>query len=118
MKAKGYTIKPQADLYGADLRWANIYRANIYRADLRGADFREATLQWASHNLISEILRQHANTTRQFMLAGFVAVRLEDCWKDFLGNEELPEKDWALSVLKTYAKTEDINVPRVVLETD
>jgi len=44
MEINGYTIEPEADLFGADLRGANLCGANLYRADLYRANLYSADL--------------------------------------------------------------------------
>jgi len=92
-----------ADLCGAYLRGADLRGAYLRGADFRGADLRGADLNWMSHNLISEILRQSATQTIEFMAAGFVAIKQDWCWDKFL-EEQFPGKLWALSILKPLKK--------------
>ena len=103
-----------ADLYGAHLYGANLYGANLYRADLRkvdlrGADLREvdlrgANLNWQSHDLIAEILRQDAgDDLDKRAMAGLVLVSRDWCWKHFVALQH-PLMPWAIEVLTPYLK--------------
>ena len=106
-----------ADLVGADLRGAylrdadlvgaDLTRANLRGADLRWADLRGAYLNWNSHDLIAELLRQAAGESWQRRaLAGLILVSRDWCWKDFLALEH-PEQEWALDVLRGYVREGD-----------
>ena len=61
---------------GRELQSADLRGAYLWGADLRGA-----ILNWQSHNLLSEILRQAAgDDPRRRMLAGLVSVSPDWCW--------------------------------------
>jgi len=106
-----------ANLSGADLRGANLSGANLSGADLRGADLSgaylsradlsRATLNWDSHDLLAEILRQAAgDDIAKRKLAGLVLVGRDWCWDDFLALDD-PLRDWALDTLAVYATPDD-----------
>ncbi len=93
-----------ADLSGANLRGANLSDANLsgaYLSDayLRGADLSGANLEWRSHDLVAELLRQRAETDQQFAVAGFVLMHRDWCWDKFLACD-LQGKLWAIAVLR------------------
>ena len=102
-----------ADLYRADLRGANLHCANLWGANLRGADLRDITMDWQSHNLISEILQRAAKTLEQRAVAGIVAKSIDWCWDDFIREFSDSQKAWAKSVLSPLVK-EDDGAPEVL----
>ena len=83
-----------------------LFRSYLYGANLRGADLEGANLPITSHAAISEVLRQNAETMRQYMVAGLVAVRTEWCWEQFISALReggfADELRWALGVLKQW----------------
>ena len=91
-----------ADLRGADLRGADLWGASLRGADLEGACFNRAHINWQSHDLIAEILRQAAgsNISRRGV-AGIILLSPELCWKDFLQLEHC-EKAWAVETLMNF----------------
>lgn len=114
-----YANLSYADLRYADLFYANLGYANLRYADLRGADLsyadlinadlRSTKINWNSHSLIAEILRQKAeNDYKRRMIAGLILVSTDWCWKDFLA---LPiskkDKAWVFSVLKEYVTNDN-----------
>ena len=102
----------RANLGGANLREAYLGGANLSRAYLGGANLREAylggaTINWTSHDLVAEILRQAAmNMWRRRALAGLILVSRDWCWGEFLALEH-PEQEWALDVLRGYVREGD-----------
>lgn len=121
---------PGANLYGADLHDADLYRAdlsdanlhgaylygaNLSSANLHGAYLSSARLNWFAHNLIAEILRQASGEDiEKCEVAGFILIRHDLCWEDFLALGD-PLQDWALDVLRPWAK-DDPNAPNVLRE--
>ena len=117
-----------ANLEGADLWQANLQEANLRGANLQGAcfwhaDLREANLvgtnlvtnnvwkaqlegarlNWSSHILIAEILRQAAgDDVEKRKVAGLVLISRDWCWKQFLKLRD-PLLDWALETLAPWA---------------
>jgi uncharacterized protein YjbI with pentapeptide repeats len=89
-----------ADLRGADLRGADLHGADLLWTDLHGANLNELKFEWRSHNLISEFLRQQATEREHVLCAGFIAMKIEWCWQDFL-KTDFPGKAWAIEKLKT-----------------
>src|SRR3990167_9028184 len=88
-----------AELQGADLQNANLRDANLQGADLRDANLQSASLQWNSHDLIAEILRQAADDdVDKLKIAGFILVSRGKCWRGFSAMVD-PLKDWALDTL-------------------
>lgn len=96
-----------ADLSNAHLGSANLGRANLSDADLGGADLSGAnlngiTVAWASHELLSEILKRAADDDiSKLKVAGFVLICREKCWSDFIGTRD-PLVGWALGVLRDW----------------
>lgn len=96
-----------ADLYGANLRGADLRDADLSGADLRGANLRDANLRgakinWNSHNLIAEILRQNAREDiEKLQIPGLIILLKDRCWDYFLKLDH-PQKSWAIQVLKDY----------------
>src|SRR5579863_10460687 len=119
-----------ADLCNADLSNANLYNANLRYADLRNADLRYADLSyanfynanlynviinWNSHDLLAEILRQNAVNDKQRMLAGFIIMSRNLCWKELFSTKAaiLSEKKWVIEVFKKY-ETEGNRIPLIL----
>jgi uncharacterized protein YjbI with pentapeptide repeats len=106
-----------ADLHGADLHGADLHGADLHGADLSGADLRDAYLRgaylrgaylrgadlnWQSHDLIAEILRQNSGgEISKLKVAGLILVCRENCWNDFMMIDD-SEKRWAIDTLKGY----------------
>jgi len=88
-----------ADLCGANLRGADLRGANLRGADLRDANLRDANLEWRSHDIVAELLRQNASTAQEFAVAGLVIMRRDWCWKEFLACD-ITGKLWAIAVLR------------------
>ncbi len=111
-----------ADLRGADLRGANLSGANLSGANLSGADLsgaylsganlsgadlRGAFINWQSHDLIAELLRQWAkDNVQRRMIAGLILISRDWCWKDLLKLKH-PLKAAAIKHLRTYIKPGD-----------
>lgn len=95
-----------AVLCGADFCGADFRGAVLCGADLVGADLSGATLNWSSHELLAEVLRQAAGQLpARRMLAGLVLVSRDWCWRDFV-RLECPERAWACAVLREYVTDE------------
>jgi len=113
MEVNGYEIKPGANLRYADLSYADLRDTNLQGADLRRADLsyvnlqgtnlvganlydailREVKLNWQSHDLIAEILRQNAgDSPDRRMLAGWVLMSRDKCWDYWRGVEHPVKK--------------------------
>lgn len=106
-KIGDFDIAPYVNLEGADLRDANLEGAN-----LRYTNLEDIIINWNSHDLIAEILRQEAKEDlNKRSLAGLILVSRDLCWKDFLGMEH-PEKEWSLETLKKY-ETDDNKMPAI-----
>ncbi|HLX53525.1 MAG TPA: pentapeptide repeat-containing protein [Aquella sp.] len=103
-----------ADLYNADLSYANLYNADLYNADLHNANLYNADLHnvkldntvinWQSHDLLAEILRQNAKEEVEFAMAGHILIRRDLCWdKLFLSTWITQDNlDWALKTFSKY----------------
>ena len=81
---------------GAYLQGANLYSANLYGANFGGAD-----LNWNSHDLVAEILRNRARTSQEYAVAGLILMRREWCWEEFLACD-IEGKLWAFDVLREW----------------
>ena len=110
-----------ANLGGANLTYANLtgadlVDANLAHANLTGADLMGATIEWSSHTLISEILRQEAgNDVEKLKFAGWVLMGERTpgwCWDKYLSYND-PLTPWALDVLRSYVKDGD-NAPEIL----
>ena len=96
-----------ANLKGADLSDANLWGANLRGADLSDANLRGATINWKSHDLISEILLLDAGEDiERRKIAGLVLVSRDWCWNRFLAHDD-PQREWALNVLREYVTPDD-----------
>jgi len=105
-----------ANLYGANLSDANLYGANLRGANLSGANLRGITVAWSSHQVISELLRREAaGDLQKEMLAGYILLRTDLCWENFLALD-LDTKPWALDALRKYVKDGD-GAPEVLRTT-
>ncbi len=86
----------------ADLRAADLRAANLCDANLRDANLRDAKINWNSHNLIAEILRQNAREDiEKLQIPGLIRLLNDKCWEYFLKLDH-PQKGWAIQVLKDY----------------
>jgi hypothetical protein len=108
-----YANLSDADLYGANLRYADLYEANLSYANLSGADLSRARIDWASHTLLAELLRQQAGDDWQRRaIAGLITASTDWCWDEFMALP-LPEDvtSWALGVLRPYAEAHPYDCP-------
>ena len=97
-----------ADLWGADLRGANLWGAGLWDANLRGANLSDANMNWQSHDLIAERLRQAAGDDwAKLSLAGVVIVGRQHCWKWHLERCPLFLKEWAIAEMTTWLKPDE-----------
>ena len=91
-----------ANLCAADLRAANLCAANLHHVNLRYANLRDAKINWNSHDLIAEILRQNAREDiEKLQIPGLIILLKDRCWDYFLKLDH-PQKGWAIQVLKDY----------------
>jgi hypothetical protein len=99
-----------ADLSGADLYGADLSDSNLRGADLSGANFEGAKINWQSHALLSELLRQKAQTDTQRILATLIGQWTHFCWQEWMAGSPIADGDlsrqiigynraWALGVL-------------------
>jgi uncharacterized protein YjbI with pentapeptide repeats len=104
-----------ADLTDASLIGADLRVARLYGADLCGASLRGARINWQSHRLLAEILRQAAATTEQRKWAGLVMLGESEqkCWRWFLALDTDPLFGWAMSALRVYVQADD-GAPRAL----
>lgn len=105
-----------SNLCGADFERARMRFANLSNTDLRAAYFHKtdlfdtyfkgAQLNWTSHELLSELLRQSAgNNVKRLMVAGLPLVTREWCWKEYLKVEIDPEiKKWVKETLSKWSR--------------
>jgi uncharacterized protein YjbI with pentapeptide repeats len=106
-----------ANLRGANLRGANLCDANLcdaYLGDaylggayLGGANLRDATINWQSHELISEILlRAAGKDVDKRKIAGLIRISTDWCWDEFLRIDD-PLSEWAKTELAKWLKDDD-----------
>lgn len=82
---------------------------------LRGANLRGADLNWKSHNLLSEILRQSAgDDVAKLKIAGLPLVCCGWCWEEFLALDD-PLRDWALDELAKWVQQPNDGSPEEIL---
>jgi len=94
-------------LIGADLTGADLTYAFFVDATLTAADLTNARLNWTSHDLLAEILRQAAGKdVGRLEVAKLVAHRRRWCWEGFLLLNH-PQAEWALGVLAGYVQPDD-----------
>lgn len=113
-----YVSLSWADLYGADLIDADLYGANLRDADLRGADCENITMNWQSHNLIAERLRQKAQEDPQLILIGVILIgeKQEWCWEELIEKtSDFIAQDWAMKLMQTWIKDGD-NAPDILVK--
>jgi hypothetical protein len=109
----------RAYLTGANLADANLVRANLTDANLVGANLTDANLvgakiNWKSHALIAEILRQSAgDDVDRRCLAGGILLSTDWCWRQMLANDH-PQKQWAIETLLPWIQDND-NAPAELL---
>ena len=102
-----------AILNGADLRYANLSNAilngaSLNGADLRGASLKGITLNWQSHDLLSEILLRKAGQSMEYRsMAGVIKVSPDWCWGHFAKVFSEDQKVWAKAVLSPLIKDGD-----------
>jgi uncharacterized protein YjbI with pentapeptide repeats len=86
----------------SDFRQANFTGCCLVRACITEVKLDGATIEWTSHDLIAEILRQEAgDDIEKQKIAGFILINRGKCWRDFLQIDD-PLKSWALEVLSKY----------------
>ena len=103
-----------ASLTGADLTGASLTDANLTGADLTGAYLTDAylsgaTLNWTSHDLLSEVLRRAAgDNARKLMLAGLPLVTRDKCWHNYAAMDiPVDLRAWAIAILRAYIRPGD-----------
>ena len=97
----------------ADLQGAYLRVANLQGADLRGANLQGAEISFSSHDLVSEILKRAAGEDISHLkLAGFILLKRDWCWKEFLEMREGCKK-WALGELRKWTYEGD-NAPEIL----
>ena len=105
-----------ADLRRADLSGADLSGANLSRADLSRADLSRATINWNSHALIAELLRQSAvDDIEKRKIAGLIAISTDWCWSKWLKLRHEPNFDWAIDALATFVKEGD-EAPEILIK--
>ena len=98
------------DLYNADLRNADLGYANLYNANLGGV-----LMNWESHELIGERLRQAAGERyERLALAGAISQNTRLCWDYWLTRTPHDVREWALRTMATWVKDGD-GAPDAVL---
>lgn len=108
-----------ADLTQASFRNANVETATFWHATLIDANFEGANINWQSHDLLSEILRQHALTTEQLKIAGLLLVSRHQCWNGLLqlakAEADQENVEWAKRTLLKFA-LKDSECPPLMLQ--
>jgi hypothetical protein len=98
-----YSYLRSADLRSADLRYSD-----LRSADLRSADLRYAKVQWNSHAMIAEILRQAAgDSVGRRKIAGLILVSPDWCWGKWLRLRNSRHFDWAFDTLAAFVQDGD-----------
>lgn len=106
-QAVAQAVAKRVNLHSADLRDADLRDADLRGAYLNGADLRVATIDWQSHDLVAELLRQHAgDDVQKLMVAGLVLISRDWCWKQFLAIEH-EQRQWAIDTLRQYVREGD-----------
>lgn len=102
----------------ADLQWVNFTGSDLSRVDFAGANLYDVKLQWTilnwkSHDLLAEILRQAAgNDVAKLEIAGLVLIHRGWCWAHYCEMDKPKElRDWALGTLAQWAWVDDEDVP-------
>ena len=91
-----------------DLSNAILNGASLNGADLRGASLKGITLNWQSHDLLSEILLRKAGQSMEYRsMAGVIKVSPDWCWGHFDKVFSEDQKVWAKSVLSPLIKDGD-----------
>jgi uncharacterized protein YjbI with pentapeptide repeats len=105
----------RANLEGSSLAGANLDGAYLYGTNLVGANLHDAIMNWSSHDLIAERLRQAAgDDPLKRMAAGYVLMSRSWCWSDLLVNapdialdDETTLKEWSLKTMRAWVKAGD-----------
>jgi uncharacterized protein YjbI with pentapeptide repeats len=111
------------NLRGSDLRGAMFMRATLDGADMRDCQMSEhhckaslrdalldgATIDWRSHELVSELLRRAAQTPAQAAYAVAGLARRDGCYPGIVAAAN-PELRWAIATLLPYVTPGD-NAP-------
>ena len=96
-----------SNLRHSNLRHSNLSDSDLSHSNLSYSDLHDITVNWNSHELLAEILRQKAGeNTAKRKIAGLVLVSHDWCWDKFLRLRD-PTKLWALGVLRRYVKEGD-----------
>ena len=99
----------RANLSRADLTGANLTGADLTGAYLTDAYLSGATLNWTSHDLLSEVLRRAAgDNARKLMLAGLPLVTRDKCWHNYAAMDiPVDLRAWAIAILRAYIRPGD-----------
>jgi hypothetical protein len=93
----------KADLGGANLSGADLRHAELYFASLDGTNLADAIVNWASHDLMYEILRRASDgSEEQEQLLHVVLKRRDWCWWDYVFYVGYKAARWAANALKPY----------------
>jgi hypothetical protein len=96
-----------ADLTEADFRGADISENYFRGCTLTNARFDGARINFCSHTVLAEIVRQRANCDpAKLGGAQFILDHPRWTWRDFLYNET-PESPWVHQILKTFMLPDD-----------
>jgi uncharacterized protein YjbI with pentapeptide repeats len=105
----------RANLEGSSLAGANLDGAYLYGTNLVGANLHDAIMNWSSHDLIAERLRQAAgDDPLKRMAAGYVLMSRDWCWSELLANapditleDGTTLKEWSLKTMRAWVKAGD-----------
>jgi len=105
--------RTQGDFCGEDFNGVNMKNKEMMKALFAGASFDGCNMNWHSHDIISEILRQEAefeeDEVKQLM-AQSIAKAYNSCWVDFLNDMPADFVAWAQSVLTPYVNPGQIKI--------
>ena len=108
-----------SDLSGSNLKWSNLRESDLRESDLSGSNLRWSNLSGSNlnnlksisisdHCLLSQILLNSAETTKQREWAGLVRISLDWCWDDFLNNMSKPCIKWCVSILSKWPEFKEM----------
>lgn len=95
--------------YYSDLSYSKFENVNLYgclftHANLYNIRLIDCTIDWTSHDIVAELLRQEANgDIEKIKIAGAVLLSRHKCWKDLMKVAKQEDYEWALEVLSKYA---------------
>jgi hypothetical protein len=104
-----------SDLRGSDLRDSDLRGSNLRGSNLSGSDLRDSNLNWNSHDILSEILRQAAKGDANLRrTAGLVACSHDWCWQKLIAIATPSELAFAQETLRPWYDTHPDDAPEHV----